>query len=270
MSAQKPAQSDDPIELLADSMNVWVGKLSDIVHKVIDTEPIRNVINWARMYSLWPVNITTACCSAEFGAASGARHDLERFGVLPYGSLRQSDLIVIEGTITKKMAKRLRMIYDQMAIPRYVIAMGDCAISGGLFHDSYSIVNGAHEWEDSLIKTLKENFPTDIKDATTVRRSRINVTVAPEKIVDVALFLRDKLGYDHPTGVSAVDYNRESRFEIVYHLTSITNPAQRDILIKLKESVPRNTPKATYLVKIWPGDENFERESNKIIGIQFA
>ena len=72
MSAQKSAQSDDPIELLADSLNIWVGKLSDLVHKVIDTEPIRNVINWARMYSLWPVNITTACCSAEFGAASGA------------------------------------------------------------------------------------------------------------------------------------------------------------------------------------------------------
>src|SRR5438445_290114 len=105
-----------------------------------------DLINWARMYSLWPVNITTACCSAEFGAASGARHDLERFGVLPIGSLRQSDLIVIEGTITKKMAKRLRMIYDQMALPRYVIAMGDCAMSGGLFHDSYSIVNGAHEF----------------------------------------------------------------------------------------------------------------------------
>jgi NADH-quinone oxidoreductase subunit B len=85
-------------------------------------------------------------CSAEFGAASGARHDLERFGVLPLGSLRQSDLLVVEGTITKKMAKRLRIIYDQMAIPRYVIAMGDCAISGGLFHDSYSIVNGAHEF----------------------------------------------------------------------------------------------------------------------------
>src|SRR6266704_3449420 len=129
MSAQKPVQSDDPIELLADSMNVWVGKLSDIVHKVIDTEPIRNVINWARMYSLWPVNITTACCSAEFGAASGARHDLERFGVLPYGSLRQSDLIVIEGTITKKMAKRLRMIYDHSKIgltihARFTDAMG--------------------------------------------------------------------------------------------------------------------------------------------------
>ena len=127
----------------------------------------------------------------------------------------------------------------------------------------------SHEREDSLIKTLKESFPTDIKDATTVRRSRINVTVAPEKIVDVALFLRDKLGYDHPTGVSAVDYNRESRFEIVYHLTSITNPAQRDILINLKESVPRNTPKATSLVKIWPGVENFERESIEMFGLQF-
>src|SRR2546427_10584727 len=126
MSAQKPVQSDDPIELLADSMNVWVGKLSDIVHKVIDTEPIRNVINWARMYSLWPGNITTACCSAEFGAASGARHDLERFCVRPIGSLPQSDMIVIEETITKKMAKRLRGIYDQMEAPRHVIALRDC------------------------------------------------------------------------------------------------------------------------------------------------
>src|SRR5437773_11605702 len=97
MSAQKPVQSDDPIELLADSMNVWVGKLSDIVHKVIDTEPIRHVINWARMYSLWPVNITPARCSADLGAASGARHDLQRLGVLPYCSLRQSALIRIAG-----------------------------------------------------------------------------------------------------------------------------------------------------------------------------
>ena len=147
MSNQRTAhEEDDPLAMLADSISVWIGKLSEIVKKVVDTGPIRSVVNWGRIYSLWPVNITTACCSAEFGAASGARHDLERFGVLPLGSLRQSDLVVVEGPITKKMAKRLRMIYDQMAIPRYVIAMGDCAISGGLFHDSYSIVNGAHEF----------------------------------------------------------------------------------------------------------------------------
>src|SRR6266699_1675938 len=101
----------------------------------------------------------------------------------------------------------------------------------------------SHEREDNLIKTLKENFPTDIKDATVVRRSRINVTVAPEKILDMALFLRDKLGF--------------------------ANPTQRDILINLKESVPRNTPKATSLVRIWPGVENFERESIEMFGLQF-
>src|SRR5437588_12908233 len=75
----------------------------------------------------------------------------------------------------------------------------------------------SHEREDNLIKTLKENFHTDIKDATVMRRSRINVTVAPEKILDIALFLRDKLRFDHPTGVSAAAYNTQSRFEIVQH-----------------------------------------------------
>src|SRR5437870_13701019 len=88
-------------------------------------------------------------------------------------------------------------------------------------------------------------------------------------MVEIATFFRDKLGFDHPKGVSAVDYNRESRFEIVYHLSSITNPTQRDILINLKESVPRNTPKATSLVKLWPGVENFERESIEMLGLLF-
>lgn len=127
----------------------------------------------------------------------------------------------------------------------------------------------SHEREDDLIKSLRENFPNEIKDATTVRRSRINITVSPDKIVNVAFFIRDKLGFDHPTGVSAVDYNRESRFEIVYHLTSIAKSDQRDILLNLKESVPRNTPKTTSLVKVWPGVENFERESIEMFGLQF-
>ncbi len=127
----------------------------------------------------------------------------------------------------------------------------------------------SHEREDGLIKTIKDNFPADIKDATTARRSRVNVTVAPEKIADVAVFLRDKLGFDHPSGVSAVDYNRESRFEIVYHLSSVQNQNLRDIVINLKESVPRNSPRATSLVKIWPGVENYERESMEMFGLQF-
>ncbi|HYY92159.1 MAG TPA: NADH-quinone oxidoreductase subunit C, partial [Candidatus Dormibacteraeota bacterium] len=127
----------------------------------------------------------------------------------------------------------------------------------------------SHEREDSLVTTLKENFPADIKDATVLRRSRVNITVAPEKIVEVAVFLRDKLGYEYPIGVSAVDYNRESRFEIVYHLSSIRNQDQKDIVVNLKESVPRNTPRATSLVKVWPGVENYERESLEMFGLQF-
>jgi NADH-quinone oxidoreductase subunit C len=126
-----------------------------------------------------------------------------------------------------------------------------------------------HEREDNLVKTLKENFPSDIKEAIVVRRSRINVIVAPEKITDIAVFLRDKLGYDHPSGVSAVDYNREARFEIVYHLSTIRTRDQQDIVINLKESVPRNSPRAVSLVKVWPGVENYERESIEMFGIQF-
>ncbi len=81
----------------------------------------------------------------------------------------------------------------------------------------------SHEREDALVQKLKENFPADIKETNIIRRGRLEVTVAPEKIKDVAVFLRDKLGFDHPNGVSAVDYNRENRFEIVYHVSSICN-----------------------------------------------
>jgi NADH-quinone oxidoreductase subunit C len=123
--------------------------------------------------------------------------------------------------------------------------------------------------EDNIIRVLKENFPSDIKDARTVRRSRLDVMVSPEKIVDVAIFLRDRLGFDHPNGVSAVDYNREARFEIIYHLSSVKNRDQRDILLNLKESIPRNTAKATSLVNVWPGVENYERESFEMFGVQF-
>lgn len=83
--------------------------------------------NWGRLYSLWPVHLETACCSIEWGAVSGPRFDAERYGILEaFGSLRQCDLIVVHGTVTRKMAPRLRWIYDQMPEPKWVIAMGAC------------------------------------------------------------------------------------------------------------------------------------------------
>jgi NADH:ubiquinone oxidoreductase subunit C len=130
-------------------------------------------------------------------------------------------------------------------------------------------VSLTHEREEDLVRVIRENFPSDIKDSSILRRSRINVTIAPEKIVGVATFLRDKLGFDHPSGVSAVDYNREARFEIVYHLSSISDRDKQDIIINLKESVPRNNPRATSLVGVWPGVENYERESLEMFGLQF-
>ena len=106
-------------------------------------DPLRYLANWGRLYSLWPVHLETACCSVEVGAAAGSRFDFERFGTLEaFGSLRQCDLLIVMGTVTRKLAPRLKLIYDQMADPKWVIAMGACAITGGLYFDSYNVLRG--------------------------------------------------------------------------------------------------------------------------------
>ncbi|HVB95166.1 MAG TPA: LAGLIDADG family homing endonuclease [Nitrososphaerales archaeon] len=107
-------------------VNVLVGKVNEILQDAIGA-PLRYNVNWGRLYSLWPVHLETACCSVEVGAASGSRFDAERFGVLEaFGSLRQCDLIIVMGTVTRKLAPRLKLIYDQMPEPKWVIAMGAC------------------------------------------------------------------------------------------------------------------------------------------------
>ena len=120
----------------------FVGKLGDALVKAID-RPLGYAVNWGRIFSLWPVHLETGCCSVELGAASSPRYDLERYGVLEaFGSLRQCDLIIVLGTVNRKMAPRLRLVYDQMPEPKYVIAMGACAITGGLYFDSYNVLPG--------------------------------------------------------------------------------------------------------------------------------
>ena len=101
------------------------------------------VLNWARRSSLWPVVCFPACCAFEFITTAASRFDISRFGMeIVRGSPRQADLMITAGTLTWKMAPQVRRIYDQMAEPKWVIAMGACAISGGIFASSYSVVPG--------------------------------------------------------------------------------------------------------------------------------
>ncbi len=103
---------------------------------------VDKVVNWARTGSLWWMTFGLACCAVEMMHASMPRYDLDRFGVMPRASPRQSDLMIVAGTLTNKMAPALRKVYDQMAEPRYVISMGSCANGGGYYHYSYSVVRG--------------------------------------------------------------------------------------------------------------------------------
>ena len=103
---------------------------------------VDKLVNWARTGSLWPMTFGLACCAIEMMHAYVARYDLDRFGVAPRPSPRQSDVIIVAGTLTNKMAPAFRKVYDQMAEPRYVISMGSCANGGGYYHYSYSVVRG--------------------------------------------------------------------------------------------------------------------------------
>ncbi len=99
------------------------------------------IINWGRLSALWPMTFGLACCAIEMMTAGSAHYDLDRYGIIFRASPRQSDVMVIAGTVTKKMAPILRRVYDQMPEPRYVVAMGSCACSGGVFN-TYSTVQG--------------------------------------------------------------------------------------------------------------------------------
>jgi len=99
-------------------------------------------LTWARTGSLWPMTFGLACCAVEMIQAYMSRYDLDRFGIIPRPSPRQSDVMIVAGTLTNKMAPALRKVYDQMPEPRWVISMGSCANGGGYYYYSYAVVRG--------------------------------------------------------------------------------------------------------------------------------
>jgi NADH-quinone oxidoreductase subunit B len=124
--------------------NETLDKLKELGGNVF-LSTIDDVINWGRRNSLWPLTFATSCCGIEMMATGAPRHDFARFGMEVYrASPRQADLIVIAGTINNKMAPVLKLLYEQMSEPKYVLAMGACAVSGGpFFLNSYCVVKGA-------------------------------------------------------------------------------------------------------------------------------
>jgi len=101
-----------------------------------------NLVNWGRKNSLFPMTFGLACCAVEMMQAAAARYDFDKFGIVFRASPRQSDVMIVAGTLTNKMAPALRLVYDQMPDPKWVVSMGSCANGGGYYHYSYSVVRG--------------------------------------------------------------------------------------------------------------------------------
>ena len=119
--------------------------IDEEVRRNILVTTVDSVLNWCRHYSVWPVNFGLACCAFEMIATAVSRFDISRFGMeLLRASPRQADLLLVAGTLTWKMAPALKRVYEQMPEPKWVLAMGACAISGGPFYDSYSVVPGVN------------------------------------------------------------------------------------------------------------------------------
>ena len=147
---------------------------TDLSENIIMTS-LDDLHNWARLSSLWPLLYGTACCFIEFAALIGSRFDFDRFGLVPRSSPRQADLLIVAGTVTMKMAPALVRLYEQMPEPKYVIAMGACTITGGMFSaDSTTAVRGV----DKLI-------PVDLDLPGCPPR--------PEAIFDAVIKLRKKV-----------------------------------------------------------------------------
>jgi NADH-quinone oxidoreductase subunit B len=116
--------------------------IQGVLNEGFVTASADKIINWTRTGSMWPMAFGLACCAVEMMHAGASRYDMDRFGVMFRASPRQSDLMIVAGTLCNKMAPALRKVYDQMAEPRWVISMGSCANGGGYYHYSYSVVRG--------------------------------------------------------------------------------------------------------------------------------
>ncbi|ORX53544.1 NADH-ubiquinone oxidoreductase [Hesseltinella vesiculosa] len=139
LMASQRAMSTEAIRSIDDIKDITV-KPNNSAEYVLST--VDRVVSWAREGSIWPMTFGLACCAVEMMHCSTPRYDQDRIGIVFRASPRQSDVMIVAGTLTNKMAPALRKVYDQMPEPRWVISMGSCANGGGYYHYSYSVVRG--------------------------------------------------------------------------------------------------------------------------------
>ena len=137
-----PSHLDKPIPPGNEQDKILNAVSDEIVNRGFVIASADKLFNWARSGSLWPMTFGLACCAVEMIHSAASRYDTDRYGMLFRPSPRQSDVMIVAGTLTNKMAPALRKVYDQMPEPRYVVSMGSCANGGGYYHYSYSVVRG--------------------------------------------------------------------------------------------------------------------------------
>ncbi len=194
---------------------------SDLSENVILTS-LDDLHNWARLSSLWPLLYGTACCFIEFAALIGSRFDFDRFGLVPRSSPRQADLLIVAGTVTMKMAPALVRLYEQMPEPKYVIAMGACTITGGMFSaDSTTAVRGV----DKLI-------PVDLYLPGCPPR--------PEAIFDAVIKLRKKVANE--SVADRRQLQQTHRYFTVQHAMQPIEPAVTGAYLRAETQVAALKP----------------------------
>ncbi|NEP04887.1 MULTISPECIES: photosynthetic/respiratory NAD(P)H-quinone oxidoreductase subunit K [unclassified Okeania] len=209
-----PNQNQNIINPIEQSPQVTQELSENVVLTTVD-----DLYNWARLSSLWPLLYGTACCFIEFAALIGSRFDFDRFGLVPRSSPRQADLLITAGTITMKYAPVLVRLYEQMPEPKYVIAMGACTITGGMFSmDSPTAVRGV----DKLI-------PVDVYIPGCPPR--------PEAIIDAVIKLRKKVANESLQ--ERAQLQQVHRYYTVKHNMKVVEPILNGKYLKTSD---RETP----------------------------
>jgi NADH-quinone oxidoreductase subunit B len=173
-------------------MSVDEGLRSELQKAGVFLTSVEGLYNWSRRSSIWPLQFGLACCAIEMISAACSRFDLARFGAEVFRpSPRQADLMIVAGTVTKKMAPQVVRLYNQMPEPKYVIVMGACAISGGPFKEGYNTLKGVDRY-----------IPTDVHIPGCPPR--------PEALLNALMFLQRKIDRQHLTGHDKVRWYDET------------------------------------------------------------